>query len=127
MSSPYRTCLDPLNELVVHNFQPPSTNSYVELMSGEIYISLLQDSTPIEFGSIQEMEEYTLSYLADNIGGDDFEAVCVHVNDYSYAKAKTQSIGGNEEEDVESNTLLLLVTYTQKTGSLNDTFHQVAK
>jgi len=126
LSSPYRTCLDPLNELVVHNFQPPSTNSNVELMSGEIYISLLQDSTPIEFDSIQEMEEYTLSYLADNIGGDDFEAVCVHVNDYSYAKAKT--LGGNEEDDVESNTLLLLVTYTQKTGSLNrrlDTFHQV--
>jgi len=132
--SPYRTCLDTMSnsETTVHTCQAPFTRRNEKLISGEMYLSLLQDSTPIVPNTVQQMEEYTLSYLADNIGGRVFEPVCVQVLDDSYqtsnnrnSKKKNVFNRGKknddeeEDEDVESNTLLLLVTYIQKMGPIN--------
>jgi len=145
--SPYRTCLDTMSnsETTVHICQAPFTRRNEKLISGEMYLSLLQDSTPIVPNTVQQMEEYTLSYLADNIGGRLFEPVCVQVLDDSYQtssgrNSNTKNVfnrGNNnkkneeeeEDEDVESNTLLFLVTYIQKMGPINRhlefTNHQV--
>ena len=97
-----------------------------------MYLSLLQDSTPIVPNTVQQMEEYTLSYLADNIGGRVFEPVCVQVLDDSYQTSNNRNRNTKnvfnrskknedeeEDEDVESITLLLLVTYIQKMGPIN--------
>jgi len=145
--SPYRTCLDTMSnsETTVHICQAPFTRRNEKLISGEMYLSLLQDSTPIVPNTVQQMEEYTLSYLADNIGGRLFEPVCVQVLDDSYKtssgrnsnkknvfKRGKKNEDEEEVEDVESNTLLLLVTYIQKMGPINrrleftnSTFHQL--
>ena len=145
--SPYRTCLDTISisETTVHTCQAPFTRRNEKLINGEMYLSLLQDSTPILPNTVQQMEEYTLSYLADNIGGRVFEPVCVQVLDDSYQTSSNRNRNTKnvfnrgkknkdeeEDEDVESNTLLLLVTYIQKMGPINrrleftnSTFHQV--
>ena len=152
--SPYRTCLDTMSnsETTVHTCQAPFTRRNEKLINGEMYLSLLQDSTLIVPNTVQQMEEYTLSYLADNIGGRLFEPVCVQVLDDSYQTSsnrnrntknnvfnrgkKNEDEGEDKDEDVESNTLLLLVTYIQKMGPTkrnsnrrleftNSTFHQV--
>ena len=76
----YRTCLDRLQntgtgftyENLVHTNMSPFVARNEQLMQGTMYISLLQDSTEMNDKAIQQMEEFTLSYLADNIGGNNF-------------------------------------------------------
>ena len=147
----YRTCLDRLQnrgtgftyENIVHTNMSPFVARNEQLMQGTMYISLLQDSTEMNDKAVQQMEEFTLSYLADNIGGNNFEPVCVQCAGCSYDKGNVQTgesskknngrkkknifnrdirDGGREleREIVESNTCRLEVSYIQRMGPIDN-------
>ena len=96
---PYRTCLSRTSSgfthsTIVHNYQTPFTARNEELMSTDsMVLSLLQDSTNINCNTVQQIEEVTLSYLADNIGGRAFEPVCVQVLDDAYDRVEVPGTG----------------------------------
>ena len=140
----YNTCLDRLSsggggysyDTIVHTKLPPYTARNERLVSDTIYLSLLQDDTPMNCNTIKQMEEYTLSYLADNIGGSGFQPACVQVMDAAHDASKVQQVynykdmhknvfndgkqkkkdKGKRDETIESTTLILLVTYVEKLG-----------
>ena len=139
--NPYRTCLDRFTnrqggfsyDTITHTNLQPFTARNERLMSDIIYLSLLQDSTSMNANSVEQLEEYTLSFLADNIGGRGFEPACVQIMDRSYDTTKVQNIikglrnsknvfehdDKNAVDSIESNTLKLQVTYVEKLGPMN--------
>ena len=130
-TAPYRTCIDPQSnrESIIHTYSPPYTSPTEQLMDGQVYLSLIQDGTSINCTTIQAIEEYTLSYLLDNIGYNrKFDVVCVQVDDRGYDRSGIQIVDGDnsgkrgenvftrklQREVIKSNTLRLHVTYVEK-------------
>jgi len=135
--TPYRTCIDRQSnrETIIHTYTPPYTSPSEQLISGEMYLSLLQDNTPVNCTTIQSIEEYTLSYLVDNIGGNrKFDVACVQVDDRGYDRSGIQIVKNDNDnsrrkknvfnrklqrEVIKSNTLRLHVSYVEK--NIDDT------
>ena len=129
--TPYRTCIDRQSnrESIIHTYIPPYTSPSEQLINGQVYLSLLQDDTPVNCTTIEQFEEYTLSYLIDNIGYNrKFDVVCLQVDDRGYDRSGIQIVDNdssrNRKENVftrklsreviKSNTLRLHVTYVEK-------------
>ena len=103
-TNPYRTCLSSDGTSIVHTYNKPQVASNEEIVQGTMYLSLLQDSTPLScntnavtgyagVNTIEQMEELTLSYLADNVGygRTGFGVVCVQVEERVYDKSSVQT------------------------------------
>jgi len=135
-TTPYRTCIDRQSnrESIVHTYIPPYTSPTEQLINGQVYLSLLQDSTPVNCTTIEQFEEYALSYLVDNIGNNrKFDVVCVQVDERGFDRSGIQIVGNDNDsrrkknvfnrklqrEVIKSNTLRLHVTYVEK--NIDDT------
>ena len=103
-TNPYRTCLSSDGTSIVHTYSKPQISSNEEIVQGTMYLSLLQDSTPLScntnavdgyagVNTIEQMEELTLSYLADNVGygRTGFGVVCVQVEERVYDESSVQT------------------------------------
>jgi len=137
-TNPYRTCIDRQSnrESIIHTYLPPHTTPKEQLINGQVYLSLLQDSTPVNCTTIEQFEEYTLSYLLDNIGSNrKFDVACVQVDERGFDRSGIQLVDNDnnsrrknvfnrqlQREVIKSNTLRLHVTYVEK--NIDDTSTQ---
>jgi len=125
-----KTCLDRSASdhftfyTIVHDYQMPHMAPSETIASSDMYLALLQDDTEVNPNTIQEIEKLTLGYLAENIGGELFEPVCVEVIDNAYdkqvvpesnkMKPAEKPIRKLAQEFVESTVLQLEVSYILK-------------
>eukprot|EP00804_Cyclotella_cryptica_P018209 CCRYP_005958-RC/>CCRYP_005958-RC protein AED:0.26 eAED:0.26 QI:1702/1/1/1/0.86/0.89/38/579/1095 len=117
-AGPYRTCFHRWNTFNTCNTivdeRPPIGLDEV-LLSGTMYLTLLQEISTVTCEKEIQLERALLTYLADNVGSDStFEPVCV----YAAESAQSQQLVPNRVgQFVESTAIKMQVQYIQKTGS----------
>lgn len=105
--------VDPAYNTPLEPYSKPYTKSTEKLITGTMWLTLLQDDTTVNCDAQISMEETTLKFLKDNIGGPNtYEPVCVFVKDSAYDKQELLDGSGDE---VESTVLELEITYIAKT------------
>lgn len=104
--------LDPAYNTPLEPYTKPYTKPTEKLLVGTMWLTMLQDDTKVDCDAQISIEETTLKYLKENVGGPNtFEPICVFVKDSTYEK---QELLDGSEDEVEVTVLELDITYVVK-------------
>jgi hypothetical protein len=104
--------VDPAYNTPLEPYARPYTKSNEQLVSGTMWLTLLQDGTTVNCDAQISMEEAVLEYLKDSVGGPfTYEPVCAFVKDWAY---DSQKVLDGSDDVVEVTVLEMEITYVVK-------------